>query len=131
MTERKPPGVNFETWVDRQVREAAERGAFDNLPGAGKPLASEAAPYDELWWIKGKMEREGISYLPPTLSLRKEVEDAVAAAREAVSEAQARRIIAAVNEKIRAAVARPPAGPPLNKKPFDVEEIAAEWRERH
>ncbi|MEV8367635.1 DUF1992 domain-containing protein [Streptomyces niveus] len=131
MTERKPPGVDFETWVDRQVREAAERGAFDNLPGAGKPLPSDSAPYDELWWIKGKMEREGISHLPPTLSLRKEVEDALAAAHEAASEAQARRIIAAVNEKIHAAIARPPAGPPLNKKPFDVEEIAAEWRERH
>lgn len=25
----------------------------------------------------------------------------------------------------------PPAGPPLNKRPYDVEEIAAEWRERH
>lgn len=131
MTERKPPGIDFETWVDRQVREAAERGAFDNLPGAGKPLASADAPYDELWWIKGKMEREGISYLPPTLRLRKEVEDAVAAAREAASEAQARRIIADINEKIRAAIARPPAGPPLNKKPYDAEEIAAEWRERH
>ncbi|MEV8334895.1 DUF1992 domain-containing protein [Streptomyces niveus] len=131
MTERKPPGVDFETWVDRQVREAAERGAFDDLPGAGRPLPSDSAPYDELWWIKGKMEREGISHLPPTLSLRKEVEDALAAAHEAASEAQARRIIAAVNEKIRAAIARPPAGPPLNKKPFDVEEIAAEWRERH
>ncbi|TXL90469.1 DUF1992 domain-containing protein [Streptomyces sp. NBC_01725] len=131
MTERKPPGVNFETWVDRQVREAAERGAFDDLPGAGRPLASVDAPYDELWWIKAKMEREGISHLPPTLRLRKEVEDAVAAAREAASEAQARRIIADINEKIRAATARPPAGPPLNKKPYDVEEIAAEWRERH
>lgn len=131
MTERKPPGVNFETWVDRQIREAAERGAFDNLPGAGRPLASVDAPYDELWWIKGKMEREGISHLPPTLQLRKEVEDAVAAAREAASEAQARRIIADINEKIRAATARPPAGPPLNKRPYDVEEIAAEWRERH
>lgn len=131
MTERKPPGINFETWVDRQIREAAERGAFDNLPGAGKPLASVDAPYDELWWIKAKMEREGMSHLPPTLMLRKEVEDAVAAARDAATEAQARRIIADINEKIRAAVARPPAGPPLNKKPYDVEEIAAEWRERH
>ncbi|MFD3481552.1 DUF1992 domain-containing protein [Streptomyces sp. NPDC058665] len=131
MTERKPPGITFETWVDRQIREAAERGAFDDLPGAGKPLASADAPYDELWWIKGKMEREGISYAPPTLMLRKEVEDAVVAASEAASEAQARRIITDINERIRAALARPHAGPPLNKKPYDIEEIAAEWRERH
>ncbi len=38
MTERKPPGVSFETWIDKQIREAADRGEFDNLPGAGKPI---------------------------------------------------------------------------------------------
>ncbi len=37
MTERKPPGTNWETWVDAQIRVAREQGAFDNLPGAGKP----------------------------------------------------------------------------------------------
>lgn len=65
MTERKPTGVSIETWVDRQIREAAERGEFENLPGYGKPLASLDAPYDELWWIKGKLHREGFSPLPP------------------------------------------------------------------
>jgi Domain of unknown function (DUF1992) len=38
MTERKPPDLSFTSWIDRQINEAAERGAFDNLPGAGKPL---------------------------------------------------------------------------------------------
>ena len=52
MTERKPPGVGFETWVERQIREATERGEFDNLPGAGKPVADLDKPHDELWWIK-------------------------------------------------------------------------------
>ena len=31
MTERKPPGVTFETWTDKLVRLAIERGEFDNL----------------------------------------------------------------------------------------------------
>ena len=35
MTERKPPGVSWESWIDRQIREAEERGAFADLPGAG------------------------------------------------------------------------------------------------
>lgn len=52
MTERRPPGMAFETWIDRQVREAEERGAFDNLPGAGKPIPDLHKPYDENWWIK-------------------------------------------------------------------------------
>ena len=72
MTERKPPGVSFESWVDKQIRDASERGDFKDLPGFGKPLPDDTAPYDELWWVKGKMHREGVSVLPPTLALRKE-----------------------------------------------------------
>ena len=33
MTERKPPGVSWETWIDRQIREGMERGDFDGLAG--------------------------------------------------------------------------------------------------
>lgn len=47
--------MQFENWVDRQIREAMERGEFDNLPGAGKPL--ELDPSED-WWIKAKMARE-------------------------------------------------------------------------
>ncbi|SEG46882.1 protein of unknown function [Actinacidiphila yanglinensis] len=130
MTERKPPGVSFETWTDRQIREAEERGDFANLPGRGKPLASLNTPYDELWWVKGKMQREGLSFLPPSLVLRKEAEDVVDAVAEARSERQVRAIITAVNEKIEAAIRRPLEGPPLNLKPFDVEQVVADWRER-
>ncbi|PJE95333.1 DUF1992 domain-containing protein [Streptomyces carminius] len=129
MTERKPPGVDFETWADRQIREAAERGDFENLPGFGKPLPDLEAPYDEQWWVKKKMRREGLSFLPPALALRKEAEDALAAARRAPSESEARRIVAGINEKIAAALRRPPPGPPLNLAPFDPEEVVREWRE--
>ena len=38
MTERKPPGVSWESWFEEQIRQAQEAGAFENLPGAGKPL---------------------------------------------------------------------------------------------
>ncbi|HEY5835702.1 DUF1992 domain-containing protein [Streptomyces sp.] len=130
MTERKPPGVTFESWVDQQIREAEERGDFADLPGVGKPLPSLDTPYDELWWVKGKMRREGLSFLPPTLVLRKEAEKAVAAVAEARSERQVRRIIREINAKIEEAIRRPPEGPPLNLGPFDVERVVAEWRER-
>ncbi|MGA5868421.1 DUF1992 domain-containing protein [Streptomyces cinereoruber] len=128
MTERKPPGVSFESFVDKQIREAAERGEFRSLPGFGKPLPDDTAPYDELWWIKGKMHREGASVLPPALALRKEAEDAEAAVAGAVSEGQVRRILGEVNTKIAEALLRPPAGPPLNLKPFDVEATVERWR---
>ncbi|MFF9195575.1 DUF1992 domain-containing protein [Streptomyces sp. SBR177] len=128
MTERKPPGVSFESFVDKQIREAAERGEFERLEGFGKPLEDDAAPYDELWWVKRKMHREGMSALPPALALRKEAEDAAEAARGAGSEAQLRRVLGEINGKIVEALARPPAGPPLNLRPFDVEAAVAEWR---
>jgi hypothetical protein len=38
MTERKPAGWSWETWIEAQIGVAMENGAFDNLPEAGKPL---------------------------------------------------------------------------------------------
>ncbi|MFI6420084.1 DUF1992 domain-containing protein [Streptomyces sp. NPDC050842] len=128
MTERKPPGVSFESFVDKQIREASERGEFRSLPGFGKPLPDDSAPYDELWWVKQKMHREGMAVLPPALQLRKDAEDATAAVAAAVSERQVRRILGEINTKIAEALARPPAGPPLNLTLFDVEAAVARWR---
>lgn len=128
MTERKPPGVSFESWVDRQIHEAEQRGDFSRLPGFGKPIAGLERPYDEAWWIKQKMQREGVSMLPPALALRKEAEDALDAASGARSAAEVRRILTEVNEKIERAIRRPPEGPPLNLKPFDVDEAVRRWR---
>lgn len=128
MTERKPAGVSFESWVDKQIREAEQRGDFSALPGFGKPIAGLERPYDEAWWIKAKMRREGLSVLPPSLALRKEAEDARDAVSEARSEAQVRRILTEVNEKIDRAVLMPPQGPPLNLEPFDIEAVVQEWR---
>ncbi|MFF1462243.1 DUF1992 domain-containing protein [Streptomyces sp. NPDC058330] len=130
MTERKPAGVSFESWVDKQIRGAEQRGDFSHLPGFGKPLPGLERPYDENWWIKAKLEREGVSVLPPSLALRKEAEDAREEALEARSEREARRILAEVNDRIREALRTPPEGPPLNIRPLDVEVVVAQWHER-
>lgn len=128
MTERKPPSVSFESWVDRQIREATERGDFDDLPGAGKPLRGENAPYDEMWWVKDKMRREGVSYLPPTLALRKEADEEYAAALTSRTEAEVRERIAALNDKLRRAVLENLSGPPVGLGQYDVERVVGEWR---
>ncbi|MFF8862206.1 DUF1992 domain-containing protein [Streptomyces sp. NPDC015139] len=131
MTERKPPGVPFESWVDRQIRDAQARGEFERLPGAGEPLPTELeSGYDELWWVRRKMAREGLAVLPPALALRKEAEDALVAAYAAPSERIARKIVEDVNVRIRDMMFKPPPGPPLGKKPYDVEEVVREWRQR-
>lgn len=128
MTERKPPGVSFESWIDTQIRQAEERGEFDNLPGAGKPLPGLDRPHDELWWVRQKMQRENLSALPPTLAVRKAAEDAMAAVALARTEKQVRAIVADINEQIVEAIRRPQVGPPLNLMPFRVDRVVADWR---
>ncbi|MFF0360960.1 MULTISPECIES: DUF1992 domain-containing protein [Streptomyces] len=131
MTERKPPGVDFESWVDKQIRDAAARGEFEQLAGVGKPLPREVeSTYDELWWVKRKMAREGFSVLPPALALRKEAEDALEAALAAPSERIVRKVLTEINAKISEMMFKPPPGPPLGKKPYDVEDVVRQWRER-
>ncbi|WP_200260127.1 DUF1992 domain-containing protein [Streptomyces sp. HSG2] len=132
MTERKPPGIDFESWVDRQISAAESRGDFAELPGAGKPLPRDVdASYDEHWWLKRKMAREGLSALPPTLALRKEAEDALAEAERAPSERGVREIVDRINAKIREMTLKPMPGPPLGLRPYDVDEVVRRWRERH
>jgi len=125
---RKPPGVTFETWVDRQIREGAAQGAFDDLPSGPIDLSDQ---HDPDWWLKRKIRDEGLDTLPASLVLRREVEQAVRDARDAPTEADARRRIEAVNERIRKANRVAISGPPVNLVPYDVEELVAFWRAAH
>ena len=62
----------YETPIDRAIREATERGEFDSLSGAGKPLNLRRVG-DPDWWLKDLVEREQIS--PDlTVSLRREAD---------------------------------------------------------
>lgn len=131
MTRRKPPGVRFETWIDRQIRQASDRREFDDLPGAGRPLRGLDRPYDEMWWVKGKLRQEGISYLPPALALRKEVHEVLEGAARARTEEELRERIEAINEKIRDAIRTPQLrGPAIDVVPLNVERVVREWRQR-
>jgi hypothetical protein len=129
VTERKPSGMSFETWIDRQIREASERGEFDNLPGAGKPIPGVGGPDDEMWWVKQLMRRENLSHLPPSLALRKEAEDVLASVPAAKSESAVREMITKLNEKIAAAIRTPADGPPLNLMPLDADKVIESWRD--
>ena len=129
MTERKPAGMSWESFVDRQIREAAERGEFNDLPGFGKPLPGAGEQYDELWWVKSKLQREGLSMLPPSLALRKEVEVARDRIPSAPSEAAVRRLVEELNAKIVSVNARTFDGPPSNVFPLDVEAQVKRWGE--
>jgi len=130
MTERKPAGVSWETWVERQIREAMERGEFDDLLGAGKPLCNLDQPHDEMWWLREKLRRENISLLPPALALRKELEDALERIAQADSETAVRRIVAAINARIVRVNSQTTSGPPSNTMPLNVDRVIQKWRKR-
>ena len=52
------PGPDrFENHVDRIIREAMERGEFDDLPGTGKPIAGVGTRDDDLWWVRRWVRR--------------------------------------------------------------------------
>ncbi|TNC27729.1 DnaJ family domain-containing protein [Amycolatopsis alkalitolerans] len=131
MTERKPAGVSFESWVDKQIREAQERGEFDNLPGAGKPLPGLHKPYDELWWVRQKMATEGLSadaMLPESIRLRKEIGELPDKVRALPAERLVREAVSELNRRI-AEWLRAPSGPHVPVAPVDADEVVARWRE--
>jgi hypothetical protein len=131
VTERKPAGMRFETWVERQIREAQERGEFDNLPGTGKPLPGLTGHYDELWWVKQVAQREHLSLLPPLLALRKEAELLLDGLSDLRSEAAVRDEVAAYNARVVDAIRRPHEGPLVAlPRRLDADEVVAEWARR-
>jgi hypothetical protein len=128
MTERKPPGTSWETWIEAQIRVAREQGAFDNLPGAGKPLPNLGQEHDPLWWVKQFLQREQISILPPSLQLLRKVEKELAAIEKLRDEAAVRHRVAALNVEIAKVNATVMEGPPTRLSTLDVDKIVALWR---
>ena len=132
MTDRKPAGVSFETWVERQISQAQERGDFTGLPGAGRPLPAfdpDETAYD---WAVAKARREGIrpvEMLPPGLALRRERDDLPQRVADLPSEDAVRAVAEDYNARVEAFWRRPQESrwspvPGL----ADVEALVEGWR---
>jgi hypothetical protein len=131
MTERKPPDLSFTSWIDRQINEAEERGAFDNLPGAGKPLPKRTDDDAAQAWLREYLHREGVSaedFLPTPLRLRKEIERLTATVGELPSEQAVRDVVADLNRQI-IQWRRIPEGPPIYLRLVDADTLVGTWRE--
>jgi len=131
MTERKPPETTFASWIDQQINEAAERGAFDNLPGAGQPIPRRGESGDGQAWLRDYLRREGVSaeeLLPTPLRLRKEIERLTATVQDLSSEREVRELVTGLNQRILQ-WRRIPVGPPVFLRLVDEEEMLARWRE--
>lgn len=119
----------YESWVERQVREAVERGEFDNLPGAGQPLPGLTGRDDEDWWVRKFVERERITLLPTTLALARELAELPQTLAGLRDELEVRRRIEDLNDRVRYTHRHRVDGPPLVLTPVDVEATVADWRQ--
>ncbi len=118
-----------EGWVDKQIREAQERGEFDNLPGFGKPLHVRDAG-DPDWFAKALLEREQIrGVLPTPMALRKERRELPDTVDDLTDEEQVRAVLADFNNRIRDALLRGD-GERVVVGGVNVEEYVAAWRSR-
>ncbi|GAC1444714.1 MAG: DUF1992 domain-containing protein [Mycobacteriales bacterium] len=131
MTERRPPGVSTGDWIEAQIRAAQEAGAFDDLPGMGKPIPDLDVPQTDLYYAAKLARREGLditAMLPPGLALAKEVEELPERLRAVASETRVREAVADLNTRILAAIRAPQIGPPVRTRQLDVEAVVQEWR---
>ncbi len=130
MTERKPPEMTFRSWIDQQISEAADRGAFDNLAGAGKPLPSKPDP-DGLGWLRDYVQREGVpaeELLPTPLKLRKQIHRLTETVPSMGSEQEVRDAAAELNQQIME-WRRIPLGPPVFVPLVNAEDLIRTWRD--
>jgi hypothetical protein len=123
----------YESPVERQIREAQERGEFDNLPGAGKPLTNLGNADDPDWWVRGLIRREGLDMsgaLPPPLALRKEAAGFPESLVDLSTEKAVREVLDDYNHRVRLDRLRPAEGklPPPLAKTVDVDDLVAQWR---
>ena len=79
MEHRSNPGTG-KSWMDQQIREAQERGEFDNLPGTGKPLDLTPNPYAQGQELAFKVLKDA-GFAPDWIELDKAIRNKLQSAR--------------------------------------------------
>jgi hypothetical protein len=116
-------------WVELQLRQAMDRGDFDNLPGAGKPLRLPDR-HDPDWWVKQLIERENIHVAPPAIALRREDAELEETIDREAREEGVRRVVDDFNHRVVEARRQLTGGPPVITKTRDPEAEVVAWRAR-
>jgi DnaJ family protein C protein 28 len=82
--EQKRGPRDWESWIDQQIREAQERGEFDNLPGKGKPLDLTPNPYAQDQELTFKILKDA-GYAPEWIELDRAIRSRLDQARAALA----------------------------------------------
>jgi hypothetical protein len=121
--------VDAESLAEKAIREAIERGEFDNLPGAGKPLNLSRSG-DPEWWVKNLVEREGDVPLGGAVSLRREAEGFPESLADMPHEVAVRAVLEDFNARVVADWRRPQVGKgtPVVARKVDVDAMVERWK---
>jgi DnaJ family protein C protein 28 len=78
---------DWESSIEKQIRKAMEEGAFDNLPGKGKPLDLSENPFEDpdLRTVHRLLRNAG--FAPAFIEERKDIEATLARARTTLARA--------------------------------------------
>ncbi|NUQ39034.1 MAG: DUF1992 domain-containing protein [Caldilineales bacterium] len=87
---RKPRNQTWENWVEEKIRAAMEQGEFDNLPGKGKPLRDPRNPFLAADQQLAHDLLRNSGHTLPWLDDRKEIDQRIAAAHQALQQAHTR-----------------------------------------
>ncbi|WP_299518930.1 DUF1992 domain-containing protein [uncultured Serinicoccus sp.] len=123
-----------QSWVDQTIDQAQRQGAFDNLPGAGKPLRDVDTRAEPDWWVKELVRREQLDLsgaMPGVMQLRREKATYPEALLGLPDEAAVRARVEDFNERVLADRRRPhvgPTSPPVVGR-LDVQEMVQLWRQ--
>ena len=121
-------------WVEHTIRQAQRRGAFDDLPGAGKPLTSLERSDGPDWWLRELIRREKLDLsaaLPGPMALRRERATYPKALVGIADEAEVRAVLEDFNQRVLDDRRRPvaTAASPVVAGRVDVPDMVQRWRE--
>jgi hypothetical protein len=126
-----PTAEQRAAFVEVSIQQAVRRGDFDDLRGAGKPLADLGRTNDPDWWIRRKIETERLTGLgPPALTLRVESKVLHETLDSLASEGAVREHLDDFNKRVIDARRQLLGGPPVVTATRDIDDEIEQWRHR-
>ena len=126
-----PSPGQISSYVELSIQQAIRSGAFDNLPGAGKPLPKIVSSRDPEWWIRQKIANERLTGLAPAaFTLRTEHAEFAERMDALATEEQVREAVEDFNRRVVEARRQLLGGPPVVTPLHDADDEVRAWRER-
>lgn len=118
-------------YVETAIQQAMREGAFDDLPGAGKPIEGLGTHHDPDWWIRRKIQTEDLRGLgPAALTLRVEDREFEQRMDALTRETDVREAVEDFNRRVKHARLQLLGGPPVVTALRDADAEVQAWLER-